>query len=254
VFRGGDLSYAMESRWKKLQPARRRKSAFPQTTAASAKAMVPSLAPRWPPARPATATVWQDAPGLFSGATCPAVQGHRQTGFLTPVWHATVCATKTNKTLEVSIPVALMTACVSSLHRQRNQPGTNGGPPGDLYIEIRVKARSSSGDGGSALLSPSVSPTAALAVKSKCPRWQVGQGRHPGRHAAGRSSGCAARHRQARSSYPGDLYCHITVGTPVKLTLSTSASCSIPDESLKKARCKHSPERRQLDRTRRTSA
>jgi molecular chaperone DnaJ len=44
-----------------------------------------------------------------------------------------------------------------------------------------------------------------------------------------------------RSSYPGDLYCHISVETPVKLTEHQRKLLKELDESLKKGGDKHSP-------------
>jgi molecular chaperone DnaJ len=44
-----------------------------------------------------------------------------------------------------------------------------------------------------------------------------------------------------RSSFPGDLYCHITVETPVKLTEHQRKLLKELDESLKKGGNKHSP-------------
>ena len=44
-----------------------------------------------------------------------------------------------------------------------------------------------------------------------------------------------------RSSYPGDLYCHISVETPVKLTEHQKKLLKELDESLKKGGEKHSP-------------
>jgi molecular chaperone DnaJ len=44
-----------------------------------------------------------------------------------------------------------------------------------------------------------------------------------------------------RASFPGDLYCHITVETPVKLTEHQRKLLKELDESLKKGGAKHSP-------------
>ena len=38
----------------------------------------------------------------------------------------------------MKIPPASTTACASAA-AGNGEPGTNGGPPGDLYIEIRIK-------------------------------------------------------------------------------------------------------------------
>jgi molecular chaperone DnaJ len=44
-----------------------------------------------------------------------------------------------------------------------------------------------------------------------------------------------------RSSYPGDLYCHITVETPVKLSEHQRKLLRELEDSLKKGGAKHSP-------------
>src|SRR6185437_8156757 len=44
-----------------------------------------------------------------------------------------------------------------------------------------------------------------------------------------------------RSSYPGDLYCHVSVETPVKLTEHQRKLLKALDESLKKGGERHSP-------------
>ena len=44
-----------------------------------------------------------------------------------------------------------------------------------------------------------------------------------------------------RSSYPGDLYCHIAVETPVKLTEHQRKLLRDLEDSLKKGGARHSP-------------
>ena len=44
-----------------------------------------------------------------------------------------------------------------------------------------------------------------------------------------------------RSSYPGDLYCHITVETPVKLNEAQRKLLRELEDSFKKGGSKHSP-------------
>ena len=44
-----------------------------------------------------------------------------------------------------------------------------------------------------------------------------------------------------RSSYPGDLYCHIAIETPVKLTEHQRKLLKDFDDSLKKGGAKHTP-------------
>ena len=44
-----------------------------------------------------------------------------------------------------------------------------------------------------------------------------------------------------RSSYPGDLYCHVTLETPIKLTEHQRKLLKELDESLRKGGDRHSP-------------
>ena len=44
-----------------------------------------------------------------------------------------------------------------------------------------------------------------------------------------------------RSSYPGDLYCHVSIETPVKLSEHQRKLLRELEESLKKGGAKHSP-------------
>src|SRR5574337_655420 len=105
VFRGGDLSYAMEIT---LEEAARGKEAQIRI-------------PTWDNcgtchgsgAKPGTKPI-----------TCTTCHGQGKV--------------KTNKTLEVRIPAGIDDG-MRIRSAGNGEPGTNGGPPGDLYIEIRLK-------------------------------------------------------------------------------------------------------------------
>jgi molecular chaperone DnaJ len=80
-----------------------------------------------------------DAPGFFSvQQTCPHCRG---TGKIIPE-PCTTChgqgRVKKQKTLEVKIPAGIDDG-MRIRSAGNGEPGTNGGPPGDLYIEIRLK-------------------------------------------------------------------------------------------------------------------
>jgi molecular chaperone DnaJ len=47
--------------------------------------------------------------------------------------------------------------------------------------------------------------------------------------------------RGVRSSYPGDLYCHVSVETPIKLTEHQRKLLKELDESFRKGGERHSP-------------
>ena len=92
--------------------------------------------------RPATAqgTV-QHAPGLLQRSSRPARTATAR-GKIIPepcaTCHGAGHASRSNKTLEVKIPAGIddgmRIRCAGN-----GEPGTNGGPPGDLYVEIRIK-------------------------------------------------------------------------------------------------------------------
>ena len=151
---------------------------------------------------------------------------------------------KTHKTLEVKIP-----AGISEGMRIRSagngEPGTNGGPPGDLYIEIRVKQHDIfERDGDDLHCSVPVGMvTAALGGSIEVPTLggkaeiELPEGTQHGKTFRLRGKGI----KGMRSSYPGDLYCHVAVETPIKLTDAQRKLLKELDESFKKGGDRHSP-------------
>jgi molecular chaperone DnaJ len=247
VYRGGDLSYAMEVTLEEAAAGK------------DAQIRIPS----WDDcttchgtgAKPGTKVVScttchghgqvQMRQGFFSvQQTCPTCKGN---GKLIPE-PCSACMgvgkTKTNKTLEVKIP-----AGIDDNMRIRStgngEPGTNGGPPGDLYIEIRLKKHDIfERDGDDLHCSVPISfTTAALGGEIDVPTLagkaaiDIPDGTQAGKQFRLRGKGI----KGVRSSYPGDLYCHISVETPVKLTEHQRKLLKEFDESLKKGGAKHSP-------------
>ena len=96
------------------------------------------------------------------------------------------------------------------------EPGTNGGPPGDLYIEIRLKKHEIFERDGDDLHCPVPISfiTAALGGEIDVPTLagkaaiDIPEGTQTGKQFRLRGKGI----KGVRSSYPGDLYCHITRG------------------------------------------
>jgi len=183
--------------------------------------------------------------GFFSvQQTCPQCKG---TGKLIPepcvACHG-VGKTKTTKTLEVKIPAGIDDG-MRIRSTGNGEPGTNGGPPGDLYIEIRLKKHDIFERDGDDLhcVVPIGMPTAALGGEIEVPTLagkaaiDIPEGTQTGKQFRLRGKGI----KGVRSSYPGDLYCHITVETPVKLTEHQRKLFKELDESLKKGGAKHSP-------------
>ncbi len=247
VYRGGDLSYAMEITLEEAAAGK------------DAQIRVPSWDDcntcRGSGAKPGTKVVncttchghgvVQMRQGFFSvQQTCPQCKG---TGKLIPE-PCTSChgvgKTKNNKTLEVKIPAGIDDG-MRIRSTGNGEPGTNGGPPGDLYIEIRLRKHDIFERDGDDLhcAVPISFTTAALGGEIEVPTLagkaaiDIPEGTQAAKQFRLRGKGI----KGVRASYPGDLYCHITVETPVKLTEHQRKLLKELDESLKKGAGKHSP-------------
>ena len=247
VFRGGDLSYAMEVTLEEAANGKEAQIRIPSwddcNTCKGSGAK--------PGTKVVTCTtchghgVVQMRQGFFSvQQTCPQCKG---TGKLIPepcVSCHGVGKTKNNKTLEVKIPAGIDDG-MRIRSTGNGEPGTNGGPPGDLYIEIRVKKHEIFERDGDDLhcAVPISFTTAALGGEIEVPTLagkaaiDIPEGTQAAKQFRLRGKGI----KGVRSSYPGDLYCHITVETPVKLTEHQRKLLKEFDESLKKGGAKHSP-------------
>jgi len=160
--------------------------------------------------------------GFFSiQQTCPQCHG---TGKIV----ADPCATcqgagriKTHKTLSVKIP-----AGVDQDDRVRltgeGEAGTNGGPPGDLYVVVSLKPHQVFQRDGADLHCemPISFATAAMGGELEIPtldghaRLKIPPETQTGQVFRLRNKGI----RPVRGSVTGDLYCHVALETPVKLT------------------------------------
>jgi molecular chaperone DnaJ len=247
VYRGGDLSYAMEITLEEAANGKEAQIRIPSwddcNTCHGSGAK--------PGTKVVTCTtchghgVVQMRQGFFSvQQTCPQCKG---TGKLIPEPCVTchgVGKTKNNKTLEVKIPAGIDDG-MRIRSTGNGEPGTNGGPPGDLYIEIRLKKHDIFERDGDDLhcAVPISFTTAALGGEIEVPTLagkaaiDIPEGTQAGKQFRLRGKGI----KGVRSSYPGDLYCHITVETPVKLTEHQRKLLKELDESLKKGGAKHSP-------------
>ncbi len=247
VFRGADLSYAMEIT---LEEAARGKDA---------QIRIPS----WDACETCKGTGAK--PGT-SAKTCGTCNGagtvHMRQGFFSiqqacPNCHGTgkiipePCTTcngagklKRQKTLEVKIPGGINEG-MRIRSAGNGEPGTNGGPAGDLYIEIRIKDHDIfERDGDDLHCTVPVSfTTVALGGSIEVPTLagqaeiELPEGTQHGKTFRLRGKGI----KGLRSSYPGDLYAHVSVETPVKLTEHQRKLLKEFDESLKKGGEKHSP-------------
>lgn len=248
VYRGGDLSYAMEI---SLEEA-----AFGKETQIRVPTWENCETCKGNGAKPGTSArtcgtcsgsgAVHLRQGFFSiQQTCPTCRG---SGKVIPEPCPTCSGagkTKKQKTLEVRIPAGINEG-MRIRSAGNGEPGTNGGPPGDLYIEIRVKAHDIfERDGDDLHCSVPVGlTTAALGGAIEVPvlggskaEIELPEGTQHGKTFRLRGKGI----RGLRSSYPGDLYCHVTVETPVKLTEHQKKLMRELDESFRKAGERHSP-------------
>jgi molecular chaperone DnaJ len=151
---------------------------------------------------------------------------------------------KKTKTLEVKIPQGIDDG-MRIRSAGNGEPGVNGGPPGDLYIEIHVAKHDVFERDGDDLHCevPIGITTASLGGKVQVPTLdgkaeiELPEGTQHGKQFRLRGKGI----KGVRSSTPGDLYCRIAVETPVKLTEHQRKLLRDLDESLKKGGAKHSP-------------
>jgi len=247
VYRGADLSYAMEIT---LEEAARGKDA---------QIRIPS---------------WDDCPTCHgSGAkpgtsakTCPTCHGNgvvqMRQGFFSvqqtcPHCHGSgkiipePCPTchgegkvKRHKTLEIRIPAGIDDG-MRIRSSGNGEPGRNGGPPGDLYIEIRIRKHDLfERDGDDLHVQVPISiTTAALGGEVDVPTLDgkatidIPEGTQTGKTFRLRGRGI----KGVRSSFPGDLYAHIVVETPVKLTEHQRRLLRELEESFRKGGGRHSP-------------
>jgi len=247
VFRGGDLSYAMEIT---LEEGARGKDA---------QIRIPS----WEScdtchgsgAKPGTqvktcgtcggAGAVQMRQGFFSvQQTCPTCRG---AGKVIPE-PCTACSgqgrVKKQKTLEVKIPAGI-DGGMRIRSTGNGEPGTNGGPAGDLYIEIRLKKHDIFERDGDDLhcTVPISIITASLGGEIEVPTLagkaaiDIPEGTQTAKQFRLRGKGI----KGVRASYPGDLYCHILVETPVKLNEGQRKLLRDLEESFQKGAGKHSP-------------
>jgi molecular chaperone DnaJ len=247
VYRGGDLSYAMEITLEEAAHGKEAQIRIPSWDDCSTC--------HGSGAKPGTKVVTcttchghgvvQMRQGFFSvQQTCPTCHG---TGKIIPE-PCTTChgqgKIKNNKTLEVKIPAGIDDG-MRIRSTGNGEPGTNGGPPGDLYIEIRLKKHElfeRDGDDLHCVVPVSIT-TAALGGEINVPTLKgaaaidIPDGTQSGKQFRLRGKGI----KGVRSTYPGDLYCHIRVETPVKLTEHQRKLLKELDESLKKGGDKHSP-------------
>ncbi|ODU99106.1 MAG: molecular chaperone DnaJ [Rubrivivax sp. SCN 70-15] len=247
VFRGGDLSYAMEITLEEAAAGKETQIRIPSWNSCETchgSGAKPGTSAKTCPTCNGAGTVHLRQ-GFFSiQQTCPHCHG---SGKIIPE-PCPSCAgagkIKTQKTLEVKIPAGINEG-MRIRSAGNGEPGTNGGPPGDLYIEIRIKQHEifeRDGDDLHCTVPVSLTTVAlggTIEVPTLAGRAEIDlpEGTQHGKTFRLRGKGI----KGLRSSYPGDLYCHVTVETPIKLTEHQRKLLKELDESLKKGGERHSP-------------
>ena len=186
--------------------------------------------------------------GFFSmQQTCPKCRG---TGEYIPKPCKTCHGSgkhKEQKTLEIKIPAGIDDGMrVRSVGN--GEPGINGGPAGDLYVEVRVKPHKVFERDGSDLhvQMPISFATATIGGEIEVPtlsgrvEFPIPEGTQTGKTFRLRNKGI----KGLRSTLVGDLFVHVVVETPVKLTEDQKKLLKQFDESLKSAGDKHSPQQK----------
>jgi molecular chaperone DnaJ len=128
---------------------------------------------------------------------------------------------KRNKTLEVKIPTGIDNG-MRIRSSGNGEPGMNGGPPGDLYVEIHIKPHPVFQREGDDLHCemPISFVKAALGGEIEVPTlsgkasFTIPEGTQSGKTFRLRNKGI----KGVRSGYSGDLFCHVVIETPIKLT------------------------------------
>lgn len=247
VYRGSDLSYAMEITLEEAARGKETQIRIPsweECTVCSGSGAKPGTSAKACPTCNGSGQVHLRQ-GFFSiQQTCPHCHG---SGKIIPE-PCTTCSgqgkVKQHKTLEVKIPAGINEG-MRIRSAGNGEPGVNNGPPGDLYIEIRIKPHDifeRDGDDLHCTVPISIT-TASLGGSIQIPTLggkaeiELPEGTQHGKTFRLRGKGI----KGVRSSYPGDLYAHMAVEIPVKLTEHQRKLLKDLEESLKKGGDKHSP-------------
>ncbi len=247
VYRGSDLSYAMEITLEEAangKDAQIRIPSWDTCDTCHGSGAKPGTSAKTCATCNGAGTVHMRQ-GFFSiQQTCPHCHG---SGKIIPE-PCTTCngagKIKRQKTLEVKIPAGINEG-MRIRSAGNGEPGSNGGPAGDLYIEIRIKEHEifeRDGDDLHCTVPVSFTTVAlggAIEVPTLAGKAEIDlpEGTQHGKTFRLRGKGI----KGLRSSYPGDLYCHVSVETPVKLTEYQRKLLKELDESLTKGGEKHSP-------------
>jgi molecular chaperone DnaJ len=148
------------------------------------------------------------------------------------------------KTLAVKVPKGVDNGDRIRLTGE-GEAGQNGGPPGDLYVDIRVQ-RHSLFERDGADISCSVPVGFATVVMGGTVQVPTLEGEVTLKIPAETQSGKVFRLRgkgvkPVRSSMTGDLYCRVDVETPVNLTAEQKKLLTEFDEAVQEGGERHGP-------------
>jgi len=150
-----------------------------------------------------------------------------------------------NKTLQVKIPAGIDDG-MRIRSSGNGEPGVNGGPSGDLYVEVHIRPHKIFQRDGEDLHCELTIPftLAALGGDLHVPTLNgraeitIPEGTQSGKTFRLRGKGV----KGVRASYPGDLYCHVVVETPVRLNDEQKSILRQFEASLNDGGDRHSPQ------------
>jgi molecular chaperone DnaJ len=248
VYRGADLRYSMEITLEQAAhgyDTQIRVPSWVNCTVCKGSGAKPGTKPETCPTCHGNGTV-RMSQGFFSiQQTCPKCHG---SGTYVPD-PCTNChgagKVKETKTLEVKIPAGIDDG-MRIRSAGNGEPGINGGPAGDLYVEIHIKQHTVFERDGDDLHCQMPIPftTAALGGEIEVPTlagrasFTVPEGTQSGKTFRLRGKGI----KGLRSSIAGDLYVHVQVETPVKLTEQQRDLLKQFEKSLEQGGARHSPQ------------
>jgi molecular chaperone DnaJ len=224
VYRGADLRYDLEITLEQAARGTETRIRIPSTescTVCHGTGAKPGTQPKTCPTCNGAGQV-RVSQGFFSiQQTCPACHGAGKV-------NSDPCTSchgagrhKTQKTLSVKIPAGVDEGDRIRLSGE-GEPGVNGGPAGDLYVQMKVKEHPVfQRDGNDLHCEMPVSfTTAALGGEIELPTLDgSAQIRIPAETQSGKTFRLRGKGiKGLRASQPGDLYCHVAIETPVNLT------------------------------------
>ena len=248
VYRGADLRYSMEITLEQAAHGYETQIRVPSWVSCEVchgSGAKPGTKPEPCPTCSGSGAV-RMSQGFFSiQQTCPKCHG-TGTYIPEPCGHCHGAGkVKETKTLEVKIPAGIDDG-MRIRSAGNGEPGINGGPSGDLYVEIHIKQHSVFERDGDDLHCQMPIPftTAALGGEIEVPTlagrasFTVPEGTQSGKTFRLRGKGI----KGLRSSIPGDLYVHVQVETPVKLTEPQRDLLKQFEKALVEGGARHSPQ------------